>query len=363
MDAALRSFLRAHLRQGFLALALGAAAMSSGCKLLDSWVHPESCQTCDDGRPQVPTMPPGSQPKAIVTFWSDTLQTAPDPTHGGQLTPGLVGRVLLFTAGDTSMIYEGSCTVKLYDDRPPQGGAPVCIEVWNFDKDTLKKLATQTAMGWGYTLFLPTERCTPAVNKAHMQVEFHPEGAPYPLYAAPATLYMKYSEQQRQQWLAQEAYRQAYMQHVAQTMPQQQPMQQQMPQQLQPGMQMPMQQPMVQMPVQQPIQMPVQMPVQVPVQAPVQVPVQQQSMQQPVAFPGMTPAAFAQSPQQPQLPATGFAQGYQPMPAGPSMQPASPGQPVQSYQVPVQVLPANVHGSVPLIQVDPSAVPMPGGRP
>ena len=77
--------LNRHVRRGFLALALGAAALP-GCKLLDSST-PE-CKNCQKG-------PPMGLAVNCFTFWNHEIAMVQDPVRGGQEGPCVVGSMYL----------------------------------------------------------------------------------------------------------------------------------------------------------------------------------------------------------------------------------------------------------------------------
>jgi hypothetical protein len=118
-----------------------------------------------------------------------------DALHGGEPIPGLVGRVMLIGENQDMLCCEGSLIVRLYNGYKSEDGSPQLIEQWNFDKDSFKKLANRDLFGWGYTLFLPTERCHPGVTMVHFTVEFHPENSIIPLYSTQFQVRMHYNDE------------------------------------------------------------------------------------------------------------------------------------------------------------------------
>src|SRR5205085_797797 len=107
----------------------------------------------------------------ICTYWDKNLTTAPDPVNGFRQTPCLVGRMILFGQKNTPVCCEGSLTVKLWDERPMQGGSPIHLETWNINAENLRKMIFVDALGmWGYTLALPTETVTPNLSHARLEV-------------------------------------------------------------------------------------------------------------------------------------------------------------------------------------------------
>lgn len=131
---------------------------------------------------------PGHTPKPpvgpvyqIVATWNKEVVFAPDPTRGGAPQPGLVGRIFFFGPElSHPHLGDGMLIVDLYDDAPlGQNKAPVLIEQWRFDKDSLRLLARKDGIGWGYTIFLPWDTYKPTLTQVHLRVRYEPEkGAP-----------------------------------------------------------------------------------------------------------------------------------------------------------------------------------------
>ena len=86
--------------------------------------------------------PPRGEVCQVTTIWNHEIMYAPDPTHGGQMTPGLTGRLYLF-GGDLKypLAEEGRVVVDLFDETPLAQGKPaVLLEEWRFDKEGMKRL-------------------------------------------------------------------------------------------------------------------------------------------------------------------------------------------------------------------------------
>jgi hypothetical protein len=131
---------------------------------------------------EVPEKPPIGTPCQLVATWSKDIAVTPDPANRGQPTPGLTGRLYLFgpELGHPMLGDGGSVVIDLFDDRPTgEGKAPVLLEEWRIDKDTLKRLARRDTVGWGYTLFLPWGTYKPDITQIHMRVRYEPpQGMP-----------------------------------------------------------------------------------------------------------------------------------------------------------------------------------------
>src|SRR5206468_4595124 len=137
MDATLRSILLGRARRGFAALALGTAALSSGCLLSEyKIVHEPRVADAAKAQPATaaaapappapvpypqgaPVAPQGALPKNACTYWNNHLMEANDPTRGGQPTPGIVGRLVLLGDNEQPTIYEGKVHIELWNDQQP----------------------------------------------------------------------------------------------------------------------------------------------------------------------------------------------------------------------------------------------------
>ena len=135
--------------------------------------------------------PPTDPACQVVATWNNQVLFTPDPTHNGEPTPGLAGRVYLF--GQTvgyPVAGNGTMVVDLFDDaRPPAGKAPTPLEEWRIDKDTLQRLLRRDPIGWGYTLFLPWATYRPDITHVHLKLRYNPvNGSPLFASSAPLTL-------------------------------------------------------------------------------------------------------------------------------------------------------------------------------
>ena len=126
--------------------------------------------------------------RQIATTWSNQVKFTPDPTRGGAQTPGMAGRLYLLDARGLPVVGDGALSVELYDDSPKaKGGEPSLLELWNFNKETLRQLASRDTIGWGYTLFLPWGTYSPAIRAVHMKVCYAPPKS-IPLYDQSGTV-------------------------------------------------------------------------------------------------------------------------------------------------------------------------------
>ena len=158
-----------------LALAM-AAALLSGCIGLEAFLGPKD------------PAPTGTVCR-IITTWAQQVAYTPDPAHGGAETAGLAGRLYLFGPEiGFPLVGDGTLTVDLYDARPEvNGGQPLMLEQWRFDRDTLKRLLKKDTIGWGYTLFLPWGTFKPEINRVLLKVRYDPAKGT-PLFSDPSAL-------------------------------------------------------------------------------------------------------------------------------------------------------------------------------
>jgi hypothetical protein len=121
----------------------------------------------------------------IITMWRNRVDSLPDPSREGQMSPGLAGQLFLYDARMQPVVAEGSLTVALYDETPRPPGQPANLpEGWEFKKADLKKLVTMDErFGRSYTLFLPWPTYRPDVTRIRIAVRFDQENG-HPLYAA-----------------------------------------------------------------------------------------------------------------------------------------------------------------------------------
>jgi hypothetical protein len=166
-----------------LALALLAG---TGCVGLSPFTA-SNCDPCKDA--------PTGTPCQVTTTWHREVDFVPDPTHDGQLTPGIAGRLYLFGPEiGFPLLAEGTAVVELFDETPrPTGPNPVALEQWRVDPVTLKRLCKKDTIGWGYTLFLPWGTYRPDIGVVKLKVRFEPAKGGAPLYAPESPLTLDHS--------------------------------------------------------------------------------------------------------------------------------------------------------------------------
>jgi hypothetical protein len=140
------------------------AVLSVGCVTTSGWLH-----NSDPPKPGVACQ--------VVCTWQNSVAFVPDPAQGGNAGPGFVGRVYLFgQTMDHPVLAEGTISVDLIEET---GSAPVWLERWNLDADTVKRLVKKDMIGWGYTVFLPSKTARPDMSKIRLRTAFTaPNSAP-----------------------------------------------------------------------------------------------------------------------------------------------------------------------------------------
>ena len=155
-------------RRSFLGtLALGVLFALGGCDTTSDFIFNSDAPRYTE------------QPSQVVVQWEPNVRFVPDPLRNGNLNPGLACRVYLFGPEPAvPLVGDGSLRIEMFDDTQPDG--KVLVEYWTFDPDTLKRSLRRDPCGWGYTLFLPSARLTPQMNKVQLNVRY--EQATGPLF-------------------------------------------------------------------------------------------------------------------------------------------------------------------------------------
>lgn len=126
---------------------------------------------------------------SVHSTWEPFIVTAEDTQNNGAPLPGLAGRVLMF---GENLGYprrgNGKIDVAVFDIST---GKETYVDGWTFDKVTLnQKLLRKDAIGWGYTLFLPSDKLRPELARVKITVRYVPESG-VPLFAPPATVTLR----------------------------------------------------------------------------------------------------------------------------------------------------------------------------
>ncbi|MBY0228620.1 MAG: hypothetical protein K2W96_05000 [Gemmataceae bacterium] len=134
----------------------GAALLPAGCV----------------GLPGTWSKPPA--PCQLAALWQNAVMHAPDTMRNGATNPGLAGRLLLFGPElGHPLVADGRLVVEMYDPAQP-GAEP--LERWDIHPNDLAKLGKKDRFGWGYTVFLPSARLTPAMTRVRLKTAYHPKG-------------------------------------------------------------------------------------------------------------------------------------------------------------------------------------------
>jgi hypothetical protein len=130
----------------------------------------------------------GKSPKVaaveMTVLWRNRPDYLPDPSRNGEMCAGLAGQLFLYGPGMQFAQADGKLLITLIDETPrPPGQEPNKPEVWEFDKDTLRKLVTMDErFGKSYALFLPWPSYRADITKIRMAVRYDPEEG-HSLYA------------------------------------------------------------------------------------------------------------------------------------------------------------------------------------
>jgi hypothetical protein len=367
----LRKWVWSRGRHGILALGLGSIAIAGGCETSNPFVNTSACQSCTaqanaqkkadvpqpstsvaqvqatssvttpahPGSPQAPAPsgPPQSamgDPVVCGFGFTPALAVMEDVQHGHELVAGIQGRMYLFDAHTHTICSNGTLKLYLYNEKPAPGvDSSKPIEGWAIDADTLRRLANQDKIGWGYTLFLPTWGITPAVSRVRLVGIFEtPDGRQ--INGGAVRLTINYTGQTadlvtKQARMADLERQQASVRQQQQALAQQQASLQQQQAQIQQSMVMPQQVQVQPQMVAQPMPSPAPAAQQIPPGFQGQVPVTQ--------APYQVPQQFQQQPMQSVMPQSVQQQMQQPVPP-PIQMPVMPQQGIQQvpYQQPLQ---------------------------
>ncbi len=116
---------------------------------------------------------PGEAARLTAAFNNKVIY-APDPTRGGALMPGMLGRLYIFSTDEGVPIAPpGELLVDLFDNSPAaNGGQPKLLEVWHIDAASFAKFRKRDIIGEGYSLFLPWSTYHIDIKQVNMVVRF-----------------------------------------------------------------------------------------------------------------------------------------------------------------------------------------------
>lgn len=127
----------------------------------------------------------------MAVAWRNRVESLPDPSRNGVLSPGLAGQLFLYGPPPKMEFAQadGTLTIDLVDDTPRAPGQPAATpERWQFDKATLRQLqTTDETFGRSYVLFLPWPAYRPDITKVRISARYDLDGG-QTLYHKPATV-------------------------------------------------------------------------------------------------------------------------------------------------------------------------------
>lgn len=124
----------------------------------------------------------------VHSVWEPFIASAPDPINHGRPVYGLAGRVFLFGPNmGFPLRGEGKIEVALADLSK---GKEEPVDGWSFEKATLQKLFREDGIGWGYTLFLASDKYRPDMTRLRVKIRYVPESG-IPVYSTPTTITLR----------------------------------------------------------------------------------------------------------------------------------------------------------------------------
>lgn len=146
-----------------------------------------------DGLATTPANP--GQGARLTAAWQNKVIYAPDPTHGGNPVPGLMGKMWVFGPDEgVPLSLDGEIFVGAWDNsRTVHGGEPVLLEVWHLDPAAAKKVRRAGFMGGEeYYLFLPWSQYHVDLKQINVVARFNGADG-RSLVSAPETLTLDHS--------------------------------------------------------------------------------------------------------------------------------------------------------------------------
>lgn len=135
----------------------------------------------------------------LTAAWNNKVTYAPDPTHGGEPVPGLVGKLWLFGPDEAiPLAIDGEVFVGAWDCSPQtkqaNDGQPKLLEVWHFDPAAVRKLRRSDFMGGeAYNLFLPSSQYTVDLRQVNIIARFNGADGRH-VVSRPETVTLDHSE-------------------------------------------------------------------------------------------------------------------------------------------------------------------------
>jgi hypothetical protein len=146
------------------------------------------CATTSDLLPGGDTAPTGKVAQ-VSAVWHNQVIFAPDPKNGGQMTPGIAGKIYLFGENSAHPVSgNGQLIVELFDpsQKGPDGG-PLRLNYWELKHEMLASRLQRDMIGWGYALLLPWLEYRPELQEVVMKVHYE-EPKALPIYSEPAKI-------------------------------------------------------------------------------------------------------------------------------------------------------------------------------
>jgi hypothetical protein len=146
-----------------------------------------------DGLTTTPAKP--GEAARLTAAWNNKIIYAPDPVHGGQPVPGLMGKLWLFGPDvAVPLTVDGEIFVGVWDNGPTvNGGPPVLLEAWHIDAEAAKKLRRPDFIGGdAYNLFLPMSQYNVDLKRINVVARFNGADG-RSLVSAPETLTLDHS--------------------------------------------------------------------------------------------------------------------------------------------------------------------------
>jgi hypothetical protein len=127
-----------------------------------------------DGLATAPARP--GQGARLTASWNNKVIYAPDPVHGGNPVPGLMGKLWVFGPDESvPLSLDGEIFVGAWDNSAvANGGEPVLLEVWHLDPEAVRKLRRKDFFGGeAYNLFLPWSQYTVDLRQINVVARFN----------------------------------------------------------------------------------------------------------------------------------------------------------------------------------------------
>ena len=128
----------------------------------------------------------------VHVAWDSRIHVTEDVGNQGAPLMGAAGRMYLFgpNMGVPLKQVPGKVTVDMFDATNGVGPDMPWLERWNYDAATLQRLQRKDMIGWGYTLFLPSDKLRPDMTQVQIRLCFTPDHGT-PMYAPPSIVSLR----------------------------------------------------------------------------------------------------------------------------------------------------------------------------